>query len=283
VLDLYFYRRVGFRLAQWFARLGLSPSQVSVIGGICGVLAGHLYFYVSLPLNVAGMFLHVCANALDNADGQLARLTNSGSREGRIIDSLCDHAGFLSIYIHLALRGFLHGGSPWILLLAFAAGMSHALQGAAADYYRNAYLFLARDRGNREWDSAETLFALYRAASWSGQFGRKLLLLLYLDFTRRQEWLAPQLSSLRARFSGADVPVGFAAHYQQRAIPMFKYWSLLMTNSRMLILFLLLIIGQPIWFFWVELTVFNALLVWLLFQQEKMCAVLSREAAAVAA
>lgn len=43
-----------------------------------------------------------------------------------------------------------------------------------------------------------------------------------------------------------------------------------MTNTRMLILFILLFIGQPVWYFWVEVTVFNVLLVYLIWRQERM-------------
>src|SRR4029079_13158127 len=75
VLDLYFYRPIGFWLAQFFARLTMTPASVSLLAGIFGVIAGHLYYYRNLSINVAGMMLHVFANTLDNADGQLARLT----------------------------------------------------------------------------------------------------------------------------------------------------------------------------------------------------------------
>src|SRR5438132_1866511 len=138
IVDLYFYRRIAFRLAQFFAKLKMTPTMVTLLGGIVGVTAGHLYFYRDLRLNVIGMVLHVCANLLDNADGQLARLLNQKSRRGRVIDSLFDHLIFLSIYIHLGLRCLVQGASPSIALLVLAAGLSHALQGAAADYFRNA-------------------------------------------------------------------------------------------------------------------------------------------------
>ena len=36
ILDLLFYRRVAFRLAQFCARLKLTPVTVTVFGGICG-------------------------------------------------------------------------------------------------------------------------------------------------------------------------------------------------------------------------------------------------------
>jgi len=51
---------------------------------------------------------------------------------------------------------------------------------------------------------------------------------------------------------------------------MFKWWGLLMTNTRMLVLFALLFIGQPIWYFWFELTLLNLLLVYLILRQENM-------------
>src|SRR5213595_606788 len=145
VFDLCFYRPIGFWLAQFFARLKMTPAAVSLLAGIFGVIAGHLYYYRNLSINVVGMMLHVCANALDNADGQLARLTHRESREGRIIDSIADHLGFVSVYVHLTLRYLFEGSSPAVCLLAIGAGLSHALQGAAADYYRSTYLYFANN------------------------------------------------------------------------------------------------------------------------------------------
>jgi CDP-alcohol phosphatidyltransferase len=133
-LDVYFYRPLGFRLAEFFAQLKVTPAGVSLLAGLCGVIAGHLYFYRNLGINIAGMVLHVCANALDNADGQLARLTHQESRKGRIIDSVADHLVFASVYIHLTLRCAFAGASPAIWLLALGAAISHAS-------HRNRFLF----------------------------------------------------------------------------------------------------------------------------------------------
>ena len=57
------------------------------------------------------MALHVISNTLDNADGQLARLTKQGSRTGRVIDGIADHLIFVGIYLHLTLRYTAGGGS----------------------------------------------------------------------------------------------------------------------------------------------------------------------------
>jgi phosphatidylserine synthase len=273
VLDLYFYRPIGLRLAEFFEQLKMTPTAVTLVGGICGVVAGHLYYYRDLRINIVGMVLHVCANALDNADGQLARLTQRESRKGRVIDSVADHLVFASIYVHLTLRCFLEDPSPAIWLLALAAGISHALQGAAADYYRTTYLYFAGTGARTGLDSASGVRSEYQTSSWHHRPWDKLLLTLYLNFTRQQEMLAPHLKKLRdvaADLFQGQIPAWLRARYRNLAGPMLKWWGLLMTNTRMLVLFALLFIGQPIYFFWFELIPLNLLFVYLIFREETM-------------
>src|SRR6476661_2292977 len=242
ILDLHFYRPIGFRLAGLFAQLRMTPAAVSLLAGIFGVIAGHLYFYRNLGINIAGMVLHVCANTLDNADGQLARLTHQASRKGRIIDSVADHLVFASVYIHLTLRGAFAGASPAIWLLAFGAAISHALQGAAADYYRTAFLYF-EGGGRNGIDSSSALSSDYRKLSWGQRAWDKLLLALYLNFTMQQEILAPRLKKLREAantvFHGR-IPGWLEQRYRDATCHMLKWWRLLMTNTRMLVLFLVL-------------------------------------------
>src|SRR6201997_4884844 len=271
-LDLYFYRPIGLRLAKFFEQLKMTPAAVTLLGGICGIVAGHLYFYRDLRINIVGMALHVCANALDNADGQLARLTQRESRKGRIMDSVADHVVFASIYVHLTLRCFLEDPSPAIWLLALAAGISHALQGAAADYYRSTYLYFATG-AQTGFDFSAGVRSEYQTSSWHQRPWDKLLLALYLNFTRQQEMLAPHLKKLRETVSElfqGRIPAWLRARYQNLAGPMLKWWGLLMTNTRMLVLFALLLIGQPIYFFWFELIPLNLLFVYLIFREEAM-------------
>jgi hypothetical protein len=273
ILDLHFYRPIGLRLAQFFERLNLSPAGVTFFAGLTGVIAGHLYYYRDVRINIAGMALHVFANALDNADGQLARLTHRESRQGRIIDSIADHLVFVSIYVHLAFRYVLGGSSPAVFILALVAGISHGLQGAAADYYRSTYLYFVSERARTGLDSSSGLRSEYRALSWRSKPWNKFLLGLYLSFTRQEEALSPHLRELRETvgqlFRGA-LPDWLRMRYRNLVSPMFKWWSLLMTNTRMLVLFILLLIGQPIYYFWFELIPLNLLLVYLIIRQEQM-------------
>lgn len=273
IIDLYFYRKIAFRLAQLFAKLRMTPTVVTLLGGVVGVTAGHLYFYRDLRLNIIGMILHICANLLDNADGQLARLLNQKNRRGRIIDSLVDHVIFLNIYVHLALRCWTGGASPAVLLLAIAAGVSHALQGAAADYFRNAYLYFVKGRARADWDSSRNLQNDYRQLSWQTDAWDKFLLATYLNFTRQQELLSPRLRQLRdltERTFAAGVPDSLRQVYRDAARPMLRSWGLLMTNTRMFFLFLFLALDRPTWYFWLELSAFNLLLIYLIVREERM-------------
>jgi len=274
LLDIYFYRRVGFALARLALRVRLTPTGVTLLSGIFGLAAGHLYYYRDLSLNLIGMGLHIICNALDNADGQLARLTNKGSRGGRILDSLSDHIVFVGIYVHLVLRCLAGGASPAIWLLAVAAGLSHAVQGGFADYARNAYLFLVAGRSRAEVDSSARLRVDYEQLRWRREPWQKFLLRTYLNFTRGQEMLSPSLRRLRAaawRAFPSAIPVGLQTGYRDAARPLFRWIGLLMTNTRMLILFLVLILDRPTWYFLVEVTFLNLVLVYALMRQSQLC------------
>src|SRR5207302_7384057 len=227
----------GFRLAQFFAKVQMKPAGVTLLAGLCGVIAGHLFYYRDLRTNAVGMALLVCANALDNADGQLARLTHQENRDGRIIDSIADHLVFVSIYLNLTLRYLVAGSSPAICLLALAAGISHALQGAAADYYRNTYLYFVTARGRTDLDSSSELRSDYGKLTWRKAPWHKLLLALYLNFTRQQEMLAPRLKMLRdvgAQLFHGEIPDSLRTRYRNLARPMLKWRTLLIANIRVL-------------------------------------------------
>ena len=273
VLDLYFYRRVGFWMARFFARLGMTPSGVTLLGGVFGILAGHLYYYRDLRVNLIGMLLHICANALDNADGQLARLTNTQSRKGRILDSVVDHLIFISIYVHLALRCLSEGASPAIWLLTAAAALSHALQALAADYSRNAFLYFVKGRSRAYFESYDELLDAYRQLRWSKAPIDKIVLAVNLNATRQQELLSPGLGRLQKTVSReftSEIPAWWQMRYRQIVGPSFRLWGFLMTNTRMLLLFAVLLLDRPAWFFWAEVTVFNLLFLVLIFQQTRM-------------
>ncbi len=269
-LDLHFYRKVGFQLATVFSKLRVTPTGVTLCGAALGILAGHFYYYRDLGLNLLGMVLHVATNALDNADGQLARMTRRGSRTGRALDGLADNLVFASVYVHLCLRFVAGGGSELVWLLALAAGASHSLQSSAGDYFRNAYLYFTAGESRAELDSSTALRTEFDQLRWRDHPWQKFLLRLYLNYTLQQEWLAPNLIELRKSARTPEALEQIAAVYRSSGRSLIRWMNLLATNTRMLLLFGLLLIGQPIWYFFAELTAFNFLLVFLVWQENAL-------------
>lgn len=267
-LDLYFFRPIGYVLALFFARLRFTPSMVSFLGASVGVAAGHLYYYADLRLNMVGMSLHFLANALDNADGQLARLTNRGSLLGAIADGFADYVVFLSVYLHLGLRYGAEGWSRAIWLLVAAAGISHAFQSLAIDHLRNAYLQFVDGKNNADANSPETVRAAYQMTTWR-EFWRKAGLRNYLSYTRRQESIAPNLLRLRLALRGAT-PLWLRAEYRAQCRPLVKWCNGLAANPRILLLLVFLLAGQPVWYLVAETTILNLLLIFVLFRHDRI-------------
>jgi hypothetical protein len=272
-LDLHFYRKVGFQLARFFAGAGVTPNGVTLLGTAIGVAAGHLYFYRDLTTNAVGMCLHVFANAMDNADGQLARLTNRQSPSGRILDGIGDNLIYASVYVHLCLRFVSEGGSQGVWIVALLAGLSHRFQSEAAEFCRDAYLRFAAGKSS-SLELSSDLRSQYEAVTWSADFWKRLLLKLHLGYVTEQEMLCPclvRLEEAARRIFPGGVPPAFRDRYRQSNRAMINLFFLFRTNARMLLLFLLLFAGQPIWYFLVELIALNFLLVVLAIRQNAIC------------
>src|SRR5262249_3020755 len=100
-----------------------------------------------------------------------------------------------------------------------------------------------------------------------------------LNFTLQQEMLAPRLKKLHMTTSAVcqgQVPGWLEQRYRDAAGNTLKWWRLLMTNTRMLVLFLLLFLGQPVYYFWFEFLPLNLVFFYLLLRQEKMAQSLER-------
>jgi phosphatidylglycerophosphate synthase len=272
LLDIHFYRKIGYRLAQFFERLNLTPVGVTILATLVGLIASHLFFYRDLSLNLLGMALYILHNALDNADGQLARLTNRGSREGRIIDGLGDLIVFFSVYFHLCLRHLAAGGSNWIWLLAIAAGASSSVQMAVADYLRNAYVYFGSAGARGEFDSVASLEEEYAQLKWRREPWRKFLLRVYLDYTVGQERYIPQMTKVRREMETRRGESWLIERYRRENKPLVKSANFFGRNTRTMFLFFVLLINQPVLYFIFELTLFNALLAVVLLWQKHIFA-----------
>lgn len=271
-LDIYFYRPFGYFLAIFAKKIKLTPNFVTFLSMMFGILAGHLFYYNISILDFIGIFLLIISEALDSADGQLARMTNKFSKVGRILDGVATNFTFLSIYIHLSLRLIVNGTSELIFVLVIISGISHSIQSAVADFYRNLYLKVVHKKG--ELDKIETLVEKYRNLSWGKNFFEKLFNYLYVNYTKEQNLLTKSAINLINKIEssfGESIPQEFCDKYKIKMKPFLKYHNILTTNTRMICLIISIIINMPIIFFLFEIVVLNILLLYVLKKQNKIC------------
>lgn len=272
-IDLLFYRPIGFRWALFFRKLGVSPNAVTIASIFLGIAAGVLFYFSSLPLNILGMVLLMWANSYDSADGQLARLTGQKSELGRILDGMSGDCWFIAIYLAICLR-LMPTWSFWIFILAALAGYCHSKQAAMADYYRNIHLFFLLGKQGSELDNACQEKEKYNRMSWQDGFMQKLFQFFYKDYTANQERLTPCFqqffAELKAKYEDGVAPTELREQFRRKSLPLMKYTNILSFNTRVIVLFISLLIDMPWLYFVFELTVLNAIFIYMVWKHEKL-------------
>ena len=272
-IDLLFYRPIGFRWALLFRRLGITPNAVTIASIFLGVAAGVMFYFTSLPLNIIGMALLVWANSYDSADGQLARLTGQKSELGRILDGMSGDCWFIAIYLAICLR-LMPTWSFWIFILAALAGYCHSKQAAMADYYRNIHLFFLLGKQGSELDNACQEKEKYNRMSWQDGFIQKLFQYFYKNYTANQERMTPCFqrffAALKSQNPDGVAPVEIREQFRQKSLPLMPLTNILSFNTRIIALFISLLIDMPWLYFVFELTVLNALFIYMVWRHEKL-------------
>ena len=288
--DLHFHRPLGFLWAKLFEKLGVSPNAITVASIFMGV-AGGVMLYFHQPdlawLNWVGMLLITWADTFDSADGQLARMTQQYSRMGRILDGVSGDFWFAAIGFALVFRE-LHFGDcitgphffeehAWLIwTLGILSGVSHALQAAMADLYRQFHLFFLKGSQGSELDSAAKLKEQYHQLSWGRNFFNKLVLFFYSGYTANQERWTPNMQRLRRalaeKFGEDGVPSQeFRDYFRSLSKPLMKYTNILTFNTRIIACFIAVIINAPWLYFVFEIVVLNILLIYMIARHEGIC------------
>ena len=134
------YHPLSMRLAKALVRTPVTPNMVSVMGGLMIVLAAVAYNLAdSCLVMLVGLGLHMSWHVFDGADGDLARLTNSASAYGEIVDGICDYAGHIILYVSLGFMLQAEVGALTAWIFAFGAGIGRIVQAAHYEVQRRQY------------------------------------------------------------------------------------------------------------------------------------------------
>lgn len=259
--NLYFIHPISARLVPVFARYGVTPNSVSLIGMGCGIAAGFAYHaYHSSWCAVLGFVLMLCWHVMDGADGQLARLTKSYSELGKVLDGICDYVTFTAVYVGLALAmSAMHGG--WVWWVVVLSGIAHAVQSAVYEMQRQDYNLLGLGRQSAALPEMQEKPKGFAAS-------------LHYVYARIQIWGAGGAVQFRQAFLSAiaarpDDEAALRAAYRERFAPVIRRWGILGANYRTLGLFVAALIKLPLLYFGFEILGFTAILILLLTAQRQ--------------
>jgi phosphatidylglycerophosphate synthase len=285
-IDLWFYRPLGFAWAVLFAKLGISPNIVTIASIFLGVGGGILLYFGAEPLiwlNYVGIFLIIWANTYDSADGQLARITKQYSQIGRILDGVSGDLWFFAIYFALVFRE-LHFGDAWlgdffqqsqnhwiIWTIAIAAGVSHALQCAMADYYRQFHLYFLKGEGGSELESTSKLDEQIKQSKGF----KRITMFFYRNYTANQERLTPAMQRLRRelkkQFGDEMAPQQFRDDFRKLSLPLMKYTNMLTFNVRAITIYVTCLLDCPWVYLLVEVIILNIMYAYMHRTHERLC------------
>lgn len=273
-LDIHFTRPLGLMWANLFNRFNVHPNVVTLLSIILGAAAGVMFYYPDLLHTVAGILLLVWANLYDSADGQLARMTGKKTMWGRVLDGFAGDVWFFAIYAAICLRLTPEWGI-WIWLLAAASGfIFHAKQCQLADYYRNIHLYFIKGKSGSELDNSQKLRADFRALTWRKDPVSKTFLYFYGNYTRSQEMQTPAFqrfyAALRGRF-GEQIPQTLCDDFRRGSLPLMKYANILTFNTRAIVLYVVMLVGQPWLYFVFEVTVMTLIYCYMRSRHEGLC------------
>ena len=273
-LDIHFTRPLGLMWANLFNRFNVHPNVVTLLSIVLGAAAGVMFYYPDLLHTVAGILLLVWANLYDSADGQLARMTGKKTIWGRVLDGFAGDVWFFAIYAAICLRLTPEWGI-WIWLLAAASGfIFHAKQCQLADYYRNIHLYFIKGKSGSELDNSQKLRADFRALTWRKDPVSKTFLYFYGNYTRSQEMQTPAFqrfyAALRGRF-GEQIPQTLRDDFRRGSLPLMKYANILTFNTRAIVLYVVMLVGQPWLYFVFEVTVMTLIYCYMRSRHEGLC------------
>ncbi len=224
ILDLALYRPLAYTLVRTLHRLPVTPNQVTILSLVAGVIAAWAFSLGTSVGMVWGAILYGVANVLDCADGQLARLQNSGTLLGRVIDGMVDYIVSAAVFVGIGI-GFSGNAMWWLVVLA---GVSSGLHAMFFDRYQNEFISSVRGEQNFLVSEHERFTDEVRRMAMSGQDrSKRLILRIYVWYLRLQQRLGSK--QLQPRVD--------RALYRKENSVMIRLWTFLgpTTNRTLLI------------------------------------------------
>ena len=281
-LDVHFTRPIGLAFALLWNKFDIHPNVITILSIFLGLGAGWMFHYTDLWSNVCGVLLLMFANFCDSTDGQMARLTGKKTLIGRMLDGFSGDLWFFAIYLGIVIRLWpqnipftdLQWGVWGFLLCALAGFGFHYKQSSLADYYRQIHLFFLLGKEGSELDNYQQQRQIYENLPKRDLLARTFYY-NYANYCKSQEQRTPHFQRFFSQWKQQP-----SETVRQQLLtgsrPLMKYTNLLTFNARAITIYVTCLLDCPWVYPLVELTVFQAMYVYMHRTHERLCAELSK-------
>lgn len=259
LFDTFLYRPLAYLLVKVIHRMPITPNQVTGLSLLAGLIAAYFFSKGTPTMLMWGAAWYACANILDCADGQLARVQKSGTLLGRVLDGLADYISSGAVFFGIGIGLASSGNSMWAMVLI--AGLSSAVHAIFFDRHQSEFIALASGQKNflereREQFTEELRHRKEKKERGIGGF----LIILYLWYLELQKKI--NLSSQRENID--------SEFYRNANASMIRLWSFLGPTTNRTLLIACAVIGKIELYLWGIVIVGNAWLVLChLFQRQR--------------
>ena len=191
-LTLYILRPIAFIFVKMLYPTNVTPNQVSLMTIIVGIISGYFFSRGTVTCFVIGGSLYFLCMITDCIDGMIARLKNSGTAVGRIIDGFADYIVGISVYIGMGIgfeKGlvnldFLPINHWWVIVIA---AISHIFHAMLKDYYSAEFMAHGLGKPTSTWEEKKNFTAeLDKIKHLRGKLLEKILITVYLGYSHLQ-------------------------------------------------------------------------------------------------
>ena len=269
ITNLYFIHPLAGRLVPIFARLRVTPNAVSIMGMLFGILSAVAYYrYEDLRFAITGFALMIAWHVMDGADGQLARLTQTYSYFGKVLDGISDNVTFLAVYTALAIC-LSHEYGDWMYALVALSAVCHAIQSASYETQRQEYEYWGWGRKAQEpppRNSPERDRDGPPVIRWLFDFLHRMFFvgLSFPTAGLTRKFRETMTHALQAEPEHAAL---IRQCYRETLAPQLRRWTILSANYRTLGIFISALLEAPQYYFGFEIVGFSAALALLIRRQ----------------
>ena len=282
-LDVHFTRPIGLAFALLWNKFDIHPNVITIVSIFLGAGAGWMFHYTDLWHNVCGVVLLMFANFCDSTDGQMARITGKKTLIGRMLDGFAGDVWFFCIYLAIVFRLWDQNipGTEWhwgiwgFIFCAFVGFRIHSPQSTLSDYYRQIHLFFLLGKEGSELDNYKQQRAIYESLPKKDVLAR-VFYYNYANYCKSQEKQTPNFQKFFTRWNHAvsqasDQLEDIRQQFLTGSRPLMKYTNILTFNCRAITIYVTCLLDCPWVYPLMELTVFQAMYMYMHRTHEQLC------------